>query len=145
MNGGGMNKNNILVGIIGLLVGVIITGIIAGQAVNSKNTSMMRMMGIKSTQDSNHSSMSMDDMTAQLKDKTGDDFDKAFVAMMISHHEGAVDMAELSKNNAKHVEIKKLSEDIIVAQTKEIAQMKQWQQGWGYSANQMMNGMHHGN
>jgi uncharacterized protein (DUF305 family) len=139
-----MNKNSILVGVVGLLLGVIIAGFVAGQSVNANNTSMMRMMGINTTQVTSHSNMSMDDMTEQLKDKKGDDFDKAFVEMMIAHHQGAIDMAVLAKDNAKHDEIKKLSEDIIAAQTKEIEQMKQWQQAWGYSSDEMMNGMHQG-
>jgi uncharacterized protein (DUF305 family) len=77
-------------------------------------------------------SMSMDDMATDLKGKTGDDFDKAFLAAMIAHHEGALDMAKLSAKNAKHNEIKDLSLDIIAAQEKENAQMKQWQADWGY-------------
>jgi uncharacterized protein (DUF305 family) len=65
---------------------------------------------------------------------TGDDFDKAFLSEMIVHHQGAIDMATLAKQNAKHDEIKKLADDIVVAQTKEIGEMKQWQQQWGYGA-----------
>jgi len=79
------------------------------------------------------SSMSMDDMANDLKTKTGDDFDKAFISEMIAHHQGAVDMAMLSAANAKHDEIKQLSKAIIAAQEKEIADMKQWQKDWGYS------------
>lgn len=69
-----------------------------------------------------------------LKTKTGDDFDAAFISEMIAHHEGAVEMAKLSAANAKHEEIKQLSSDIIAAQEKEINQMKQWQKDWGYPA-----------
>jgi len=61
-------------------------------------------------------------------------FEIFFISHMIEHHQAAVDMARLSAQNAKHEEIKKLSREIIVAQEKEIAQMKQWQQQWGYSA-----------
>jgi uncharacterized protein (DUF305 family) len=67
-----------------------------------------------------------------LKGKTGDDFDKAFIEQMIVHHQGAIDMANLAKQNAKHDEIKKLSDDIVTAQTKEINEMTSWQQQWGY-------------
>lgn len=140
-----MDKNSILYGIIGLLLGVVITGFAAGRVVNANNTSMMRMMGMHTTTATSHDTMSMSDMTEQLKDKTGDDFDKAFVEMMISHHEGAVDMAELIPDRAKHDELKKLGEAIILAQTKEIADMKSWQESWGYSSDEMMKGMHHGN
>ena len=78
--------------------------------------------------------MSMNDMAGGLKNKTGDEFDKAFIAGMIVHHEGAVEMAKLSASNAKHDEIKQLSQAIITAQQKEIAEMKQWQQDWGYGS-----------
>ena len=81
-------------------------------------------------------------MSEQLENLSGDDFDKAFIEMMIAHHQGAIDMAELSPDRAKHDEVKKLSEDIISAQQKEIADMKQWQEDWGYSSDDMMQMMH---
>lgn len=142
-----MKKESIMVGVIGLLIGVVITGFAAGQAVNDNNTGMMRMMGMDTNKTqqqtaANHDTMSMADMTEQLKNKSGDDFDKAFIEMMISHHEGAVDMAELIPSRAKHSEIKQLGEAIIAAQTKEIADMKQWQKDWGYSTDESMQMMH---
>ena len=86
------------------------------------------------------SSMSMDEMASDLQGKTGDDYDKAFIEMMITHHQGAIDMAKLSDTSANHYEIKQLSNDIITAQQKEIAKMKQWQHDWNYSNNEMMHG-----
>ena len=91
-----------------------------------------------------HSDMSMTDMSKQLEGLSGDAYDKAFIEMMIDHHEGAVDMAKLSDTRAKHDETKQLSKDIITAQEKEIAEMKQWQQDWGYSSDEMMDMMHGG-
>jgi len=79
-----------------------------------------------------HDSMSMHDMTASLEGKTGDDFDKAFIDAMIEHHEGAVDMAELALDHAKHEAIHTLAEAIIDTQQKEIALMQQWKDAWGY-------------
>lgn len=75
----------------------------------------------------------MQQMTASLQNKKGDAYDMAFVADMIEHHQAAVDMAKLSAKNAKHQEIKQLSQNIISAQEKEIARMKQWQKQWGYT------------
>ncbi len=72
----------------------------------------------------------MNVMNAELKGKTGDAFDRAFLAEMIVHHEGAVEMAKLAATNAKHQEIKDLSVAIIEAQNKEIAEMKAWQRAW---------------
>lgn len=79
-----------------------------------------------------HAEMSMTDMTRQLEGLSGDAYDKAFVEMMIAHHEGAVDMAKLSESRAKHAEVKDLSKAIIAAQEKEIADMKKWMKEWGY-------------
>jgi uncharacterized protein (DUF305 family) len=87
-----------------------------------------------------HSQMTMDEMTEGLKGLKGDAFDKAFVEMMIVHHQGAVDMAKAIPENAKHTELKKLGVEIISAQTKEIQMMKQWLKDWGYADDGMMQG-----
>lgn len=117
-----MNKESILYGVIGLLAGAIIAGFGATYAVNNNHQGMMDMMGMHSNTNSqgmmDDSDMSMSDMTSSLKNKTGDDFDKAFISGMIAHHQGAIDMANLAKQNAKHDEIKNLADDIVAAQTK---------------------------
>jgi uncharacterized protein (DUF305 family) len=145
-----MKKESIMVGVIGLLIGVIVTGFAAGQAVNNNNTGMMRMMGMDTNSSqqqpaTDHGTMSMADMSEQLEGLSGDDYDKAFIEMMIEHHEGAVSMAKLSDTRAEHDEVKQLSKDIIAAQEREIAEMKRWQQDWGYSSDEMMDMMHGSN
>jgi len=55
------------------------------------------------------------------------DTDRDFVASMIPHHEGAVDMARIELSDGKDPALKRLARDIIAAQDKEIAFMKQWQ------------------
>lgn len=72
----------------------------------------------------------MNEMTAGLSGKTGDEFDRAFIAEMIVHHEGAVEMADAALANAKHEEIRQMAHAIISAQTAEIQQMKDWQSSW---------------
>ena len=133
-----MNKEPILYGVIGLLAGAIIVGFGATYAVNNENYGMMRMMGMHTGPNSQgvmgNGSMSMDDMTGMLQGKTGDDFDKAFIEQMIVHHQGAIDMANLAKQNAKHDEIKNISEEIVSAQANEINEMKSWQIRWGYGS-----------
>ena len=76
------------------------------------------------------SDMSM--MSSSLKGLKGDEFDKQFISEMITHHEGAVDMAELALTNAKHQEVKTMAQNIISAQTKEIDEMQTWQKNWHY-------------
>lgn len=92
---------------------------------------------------SNTSEKTMSQLVSSLKDKTGDDYDKVFIADMIAHHQSAVDMAKLSAGNAKHDEIKQLSQNIITAQEKEITEMKQWQKEWGYEMSSSKDGMNH--
>ncbi|MBR8832493.1 MAG: DUF305 domain-containing protein [Stigonema ocellatum SAG 48.90 = DSM 106950] len=58
------------------------------------------------------------------------EFDLRFINAMIPHHEGAVTMAQDALSKSKRPEIKKLAQDIITSQQKEIKQMKQWRQVW---------------
>lgn len=145
-----MKKESILLGVIGLLIGFLAAGALGVYAVNNDNHGMMRMMGMTTNHahdtdisaPNDHRSMNMYEMSEDLKNKTGDDFDKAFIEMMIAHHEGATDMALLADQRAKHDEIKKLSKAIIEAQTNEITDMKQWREDWGYPNNEVMEMMH---
>lgn len=63
-----------------------------------------------------------DGMNAAL---TGD-ADIDFMQGMIPHHQGAIDMAEIVLKYGKDPETRKLAEEIIKAQTEEIALMKEW-------------------
>jgi uncharacterized protein (DUF305 family) len=80
--------------------------------------------------------MTMEAMVTSLKNKTGDDYDTAFINEMIDHHQGAIDMAKMSATRANHKEIRDLSSAIITAQEKEITEMKQWRKAWGLKAPQ---------
>ena len=55
------------------------------------------------------------------------DADRDFVAGMIPHHQGAVDMAQVELKYGKDPALKKLAQNIIASQQKEIAFMRQWQ------------------
>lgn len=55
------------------------------------------------------------------------DADKDFVAHMIPHHQGAVDMAQAELKYGKDPELKRLARNIIKAQHDEIAFMQRWQ------------------
>ena len=134
-----MKKEAIMYGAIGLLAGIVITGFTAGYSVNNGYSGMMRAMGVSSNNidhmygyNDGDNSMTMNGMVANLNGKTNDNFDKAFIAGMIVHHQGAIEMAKLAEKNAKHDELKILAGNIVDAQTTEINQMKAWQLEWGY-------------
>lgn len=56
--------------------------------------------------------------------------EKAFIDMMIPHHEAAVEAAQIAQQRAERAEIKVLAQAVIDAQTREIAQMKEWRKAW---------------
>lgn len=56
------------------------------------------------------------------------DADKDFIAHMIPHHQGAIEMAQVELKYGKDPELKRLARNIIKAQHDEIAFMKRWQE-----------------
>jgi uncharacterized protein (DUF305 family) len=62
----------------------------------------------------------MNDMAAK---PTGD-IDRDFVAMMVPHHQGAIDMAIIELRYGKNEQLRRIAQEIIVDQMQEIAVMK---------------------
>lgn len=54
------------------------------------------------------------------------DTDQEFAAMMIVHHQTAIDMAQMELKAGRDSMLKDLSKKIIEAQTEEIKQLQQW-------------------
>jgi uncharacterized protein (DUF305 family) len=126
-----MNKQTISFVIIAVLVGGIFGYTIGKNCIENESLSMHKMPdgSMMMNHDTSMKGMMMD-MNANLVGKTGDAFDKAFLSEMIVHHEGAVDMAKLVLTSSKRKEMIDLANAIITAQTKEIAQMKEWLATW---------------
>lgn len=61
-----------------------------------------------------------------------ENFDKAFIDDMIPHHQMALMMSNMLLSSTSRPEMKQLGENIISAQTEEIAEMRGWYADWGY-------------
>jgi len=62
---------------------------------------------------------------ANLASLKGPEFDKLWMQSMISHHEGAIEMANAEIAGGANVDAKTLAQQIVTAQQGEITQMKQ--------------------
>lgn len=72
--------------------------------------------------------MEMGDM--EISDDESKPFDQRFIEAMISHHEGAIAMAQSVLEQSEREELRTLAEAIIEAQEAEIEQMQQWLEDW---------------
>ena len=104
-------------GLGGLLIGGISVWVTALTVINSNNTSVMGMMGLRNTP-----------QQGMMQNTNG--IDAHFIEQMIPHHDDAVTMAKLALTKAQKPEIKQLAANIIDSQGKEIDQMKEWYKSW---------------
>ncbi len=107
------------------VIGSIFTACSSQQAENKviSNTSDA------STPQMNHDGMMNHSMVMDLG-VADTNYDLRYIDAMTLHHLGGVEMAKEALQKSQHPEIKRLAEDIIRTQNKEIAEMKQWRQAW---------------
>ena len=86
-------------------------------------------MDMSGTMDDAHKALmaGMDSMNSGMdQGMQARDIDVAFVCGMLPHHQGAIDMAKAELQYGDDPWAKQLAQAVIEAQTKEIAQMKDW-------------------
>lgn len=57
-------------------------------------------------------------------------FERAFIDMMIAHHQGAIRMARVELARGEDPEVRGLAVAIIAAQSREIKEMNRWRKQW---------------
>jgi Domain of unknown function (DUF305) len=66
----------------------------------------------------------MNNMMAEMTIKPTGDVDRDFVAMMVPHHQGAVDMAKAELKYGHNEQLRRLAQEIVVTQQQEISAMR---------------------
>ena len=126
-----------------ILIPAALAGLFMLQACNSdnKSTSETKMESDSTMKMSDHSDAKMDgagkmDMNNEMMKsmnasmdkmkavKMNGDFDAEFVGMMIEHHQGAIDMANIELKSGSDQTLKKMAQNIITSQTAEIQKFK---------------------
>jgi uncharacterized protein (DUF305 family) len=69
--------------------------------------------------------MMSNEQMQQLSQATGVEFDRMFLQMMITHHQGAVTMAQKELSDGYNAEARRLAQQIIDTQRQEITEMQQ--------------------
>lgn len=114
-------------------IGLVLVGVIVGGALSFAIRPEYKVPGAHRMPDGtlmNNDGTAMEgmmmDMSANLRGKTGAEFDQEFLHEMIVHHQGAVDMADLVLRQSEQPQLRQFAQSIITAQAGEIAQMKAW-------------------
>ena len=66
----------------------------------------------------------MSKMMAAMVVKPSGDVDRDFVAAMVPHHQGAIEMAQAELRHGRNEQLRRMAQEIIVDQLQEIAAMK---------------------
>ena len=98
-----------------LTAAIVVAVPVFGVAIAQMNDSSKAFMGV-------HEKMKKD-----MAMTPSGDADKDFAMMMIPHHQGAIDMAEVELKFGKDPALKEMAQKIIDAQKKEIEEFKKWQ------------------
>jgi hypothetical protein len=110
----------------------LVTGITTGAAFHAHGGSqwLLDICAVSSSEATEESPFLAENgaaMTKMMKDMvvtpTGD-VDADFVAMMVPHHQGAIEMAKAVLRHGRNAQIKRLAQEIIVTQQQEIAVMR---------------------
>ncbi len=105
----------------GALFVIVVVFVMLGATSQTQSMPGMNMSGMN---------MSGMDMSGQLAELQGEEFEVAFMSMMIAHHRSATEMAQWILERTDNAEIREAAQTIIEEQRAEIEQMTTWLQEW---------------
>ncbi len=132
-------KNNVLViGLLTLIIGLFVGYTLAPRTMMDTETMVEMHDEVEEYEEHEEEIISgdgvmqhaMEEMMRPLMGKTGEEYEKAFLEMMIVHHIGAIEMAEDLLGQTDRPELVKMGNDIITVQTEEVDMMKGWLDDW---------------
>lgn len=115
---------------------------LARDIIASQNAEIASMRAMKDDLGADHGMMddmgSMMGMSDAMMGMSGDPkaleradpFDRAFLDMMIPHHEGAIRMTRMLLRRGESPELQRMGRAIVTAQRREISQMRAWRTAW---------------
>jgi uncharacterized protein (DUF305 family) len=95
------------------VLGVALIGAVTSLAANSEEAPFLA-----------ENDAAMVKMMAAMEIKPSGDVDRDFVAMMVPHHQGAIDMAQAELRYGHNEQLRRMAQEIIVTQQQEIAAMR---------------------
>ena len=111
---------------------------LAGEIISAQEREIATLKPIaqKLSKEFGEEQMEMDMMSdSEMADlEKADPFDRAFIDMMVPHHESAVKMAEEQLAKGENATLRQIAEDIVSSQNREIDQMREWREMWYGSA-----------
>jgi len=113
-----MNKRSSIYGLAALLAGSTITTLSINTRTNAHDLTQVQ------------APRSSTPVQKQQGMSKANEVDRAFIEMMVPHHQSANEMAEMALQKAQSPEVKKLAQTIIRDQSREIQQMQTWYRQW---------------
>jgi len=68
--------------------------------------------------------MMTDEQMSRLRSTSGKDFDRAYAELMISHHNGAIEMADQVLGTTSDADVKAFAQRVVAAQTAEVSRLQ---------------------
>lgn len=103
----------------------------AQRAENNQMAKWLRELGYQRPRDGHRmAGMASQNQMQELSNSEGSEFDQLFSDLMITHHEGGINMAMSFSRRGKNTELVEMERQMIETQQNEIEMMREWRETW---------------